>query len=161
MKIKINKSNNAANYDEYQKSIMYKCASQAFIFLMILIFANASIKMVIGREWAMPLIEGLSFIYISLIYYLTNIYIKGAYVPFKGAGTLLISGMLMLSAASVQFVFLIIAYKQKGIEGFYKNGILHDFSLLGISFIFMIYLGLLMIFAWRKSRKELQNDEKN
>ncbi len=163
MKIEIIKSSDADNYDEYQKSIMHKCASQALVVLMALILINATLKTIVGREWAMPLIEGSSLIYVALIYYLTSIFIKGAYVPFnnKKVYTLLIGGLTVLFAAAVQLALLMVIYRQKGVAGFYKDGALHDFSLLAISAIFMFYLALLMILAWRAGRKEFQSGDED
>ncbi len=161
MKIKIIKSENGANYDEYQKSIMYKCGNHAFIFLMLLVFVNALVKTIIGQQWAMPMIESMSLIYLALVYYLTSIFIKGAYVPYKNADTLLKGGIVMLLATCAQFALMFSAYSQRGIAGFYKNGALQDFSLLAISVLFMLYLAILMLIAWSKNKRELQSDDED
>ncbi len=161
MKFKLIKSENGANYDEYQKSIMYKCGSHAFIFLMVLVFVNALVKTIIGQQWAMPIIEGVSLIYLALVYYLTSIFIKGAYTPYKNADTLLKGGIALLLVTSSQFALIFSAYSQRGVAGFFKNGVLHDFSLIVISVFFMLYLGILMIVAWQKSKRELHIDDED
>lgn len=140
------------SYDEYQKTIMYKYGTRSFVFLIILLFISGMVNVIYQNisqtYWGTPSVESFLPIFISLLYFVHNVTLKGAYIPFNNSKIFALSSIGLIVGGSVQLTFFIIIITKVDQVAFLKNGVLQDISLLLFSGIFLVYNGCIILYKY-------------
>ncbi len=149
---KSNKKDSAnAKFDEYQQNVRYKYGYYSLIMLIVILFIDAFLSD--NHIWADSMLKWYLLILLPMIYFMTMVVLKGAYIPFNQEELNYKTNISNLLLAFLWLFIGIMQYRRYGMEMLIKNGILRVNLIYFINFFIFSYLAILTYYVYRKNKE--------